>query len=314
MLPLTFFLKKSHLIKTINTNRGWPDSPWIHPNGTEFWFMYSRYNYYPWIFSGGVDDPVFNGGIRPGHHVNDSNPWADSDIYYSVKTGNSWGIPINWGGNDYLEDACAMKVDAFGDFSTRIYYNKDFGDNGQEICYSEWNGSSWGAPTRLGITHEPGSHDQNPHVYNDHTVCVYTSNRSGGYGGNDLWISTREANGWWTTPTNLGNTINTALNEDQYFIHQGLNQIIFNRESNFYSTWYNSNTGQFATPTLIDIKDEYGNSMPYVGEASMTDDGLQLYFAQPMPPDKLVIKYCTRPNTSASWSNAAFIDLPLDEN
>ena len=41
---------------------------------------------------------------------------------------------------------------------------------------------------------------------------VFASNREGGFGGYDLYYSSKE-NGKWTTPVNMGEVINSEYNE-----------------------------------------------------------------------------------------------------
>jgi Tol biopolymer transport system component len=47
----------------------------------------------------------------------------------------------------------------------------------------------------------------------DEQYLIVTSNRPGGYGQTDLYVSFRAANGGWEPRINLGDTINTAETE-----------------------------------------------------------------------------------------------------
>src|SRR5690606_16596292 len=47
----------------------------------------------------------------------------------------------------------------------------------------------------------------------------FSSNRPGGRGGFDIYVSERDANGQWGRPSNLGPTINTRGDEMTPFIH-----------------------------------------------------------------------------------------------
>ena len=42
----------------------------------------------------------------------------------------------------------------------------------------------------------------------DESYVIFSSNRSGGYGGNDIYISFRKTDGTWTKAINLGPEIN----------------------------------------------------------------------------------------------------------
>ena len=66
--------------------------------------------------------------------------------------------------------------------------------------------------TNLGpIVNGPDS-DFGPIVTADGNALYFTSDRPGGFGGQDIWMS-RRANGEWTAPVNLGDQINTKYNE-----------------------------------------------------------------------------------------------------
>src|SRR6476661_4306254 len=52
--------------------------------------------------------------------------------------------------------------------------------------------------------------DQAPLLSKDERTLYFTSNRLGGSGGEDIWVSTRKArNSAWRTPVNLGPTVNS---------------------------------------------------------------------------------------------------------
>ena len=53
----------------------------------------------------------------------------------------------------------------------------------------------------------------------DGQIIVFTSDRPGGYGGKDIYISYKLPDGSWGTPINLGPNINTDLDEDSPFLH-----------------------------------------------------------------------------------------------
>jgi Tol biopolymer transport system component len=60
------------------------------------------------------------------------------------------------------------------------------------------------------------SDDTRPNVRKDGLEVVFDSTRVGGFGGPDIWTSTRPSDvAAWTTPVNLGATINTAATESR---------------------------------------------------------------------------------------------------
>jgi outer membrane protein OmpA-like peptidoglycan-associated protein len=60
--------------------------------------------------------------------------------------------------------------------------------------------------------------DSHPSISPDGTTLYFASDRPGGFGNTDLWTSTRDANGVWSEPANLGPVLNTSCNEMTPFI------------------------------------------------------------------------------------------------
>jgi hypothetical protein len=57
-----------------------------------------------------------------------------------------------------------------------------------------------------------------PSLSPDGSTLYFVSDRSGGYGGKDVWASERLSNGKWSTPYNMGKDINTSQDEETPFI------------------------------------------------------------------------------------------------
>ena len=66
-------------------------------------------------------------------------------------------------------------------------------------------------PVNLGsVVNSPYS-DSSPNISSDGLTLIFSSSRPGGEGDRDLWQSTRATSANpWTTPVNLGPTINTT--------------------------------------------------------------------------------------------------------
>ena len=61
----------------------------------------------------------------------------------------------------------------------------------------------------------------------DGKTLYFASNRSGGYGGLDIYKSEKTAKGLWGRPQNLGKDVNTKFNEDAPFIHPDKRTLFF---------------------------------------------------------------------------------------
>jgi hypothetical protein len=86
------------------------------------------------------------------------------------------------------------------------------------LYFAENKNGNWGNIREFEYN-DKDSNTIEPSFNSDATILYFSSNRTGGYGGFDLY-SSRYVNGKWTAPENLGPRINTTKNELYPFIHQ----------------------------------------------------------------------------------------------
>jgi Tol biopolymer transport system component len=69
-----------------------------------------------------------------------------------------------------------------------------------------------------------------PHLRMDGRELVFSSNRSGTLGGQDVWISTRDSvQDPWSTPINLGAAVNTPAAETRPSLSWDARALLFGR-------------------------------------------------------------------------------------
>lgn len=103
-----------------------------------------------------------------------------------------------------------------------LYYtlcNSPEGFGSCDIYYSFKIGDQWTYPENAGRNINSGNWDSQPSVSADGNQLYFTSNRPGGLGGADIYISTLDAEGYWQKPENAGPVINTAEDDKSPFIH-----------------------------------------------------------------------------------------------
>ena len=103
-----------------------------------------------------------------------------------------------------------------GDYKELYFTRCEAGKREKKGCiimYSKKSGDSWSEPKNLEILPDSmvAAH---PAVSADGLTMYFVSNISGGYGGKDIWVTTRSGAGSeWSTPINPGPDINTPGNE-----------------------------------------------------------------------------------------------------
>ncbi len=136
------------------------------------------------------------------------------DIYYSKKLNDgSWESPVNPGMplNSPAHDA----IVGLSPDGQQLYIYKDEG--GGDIFMSKLNGTIWDKPTRLSKEINSDYHESSASFSFDYLTIYFVSDKPGGYGGHDIYKSTKDASGKWTDPVNLGGDINTPYEEASIF-------------------------------------------------------------------------------------------------
>lgn len=88
--------------------------------------------------------------------------------------------------------------------------------------------STWSKPRKLGSLINTASDDASPFLSRDGKTLIFESDRSGGAGKGDLWISTRnDINTPWSEPVNMGTNVNSTQSEGLATLSADGLQLIF---------------------------------------------------------------------------------------
>lgn len=127
------------------------------------------------------------------------------------------GEPLNT-----LSQEAAQMISADGHylFLTRCDNKSENGwtQGGCDLLMAYTADSIWSVPQSFGATINTPAYEGMACLSPDNRELYFTSDREGGYGGLDIWVS-RFENGLWELPRNMGPGINTAGNETAPFIH-----------------------------------------------------------------------------------------------
>lgn len=148
------------------------------------------------------------------------------DIFISIKKGDSaYSEPVgikslNTKGND-----AAVALSPDGNTMFTFSSNNDEGD----LFMSTLNGTEWSKPVRLNKNINTEAWEGSCSITSDGRKLYFASERPGGIGGRDLYVS-EKINGDWGPAKNLGPEINTVHDEDAPFIHPDGITLFFSSE------------------------------------------------------------------------------------
>lgn len=101
----------------------------------------------------------------------------------------------------------------------RLLKYQDDGFGFGDIFESVLVGKEWSEPVSLGDVINSEHHESSASIAPDGRTIYFVSDRPGGIGGRDIWVSTKDDEGNWSTAENLGNRVNSNKDEESVFIH-----------------------------------------------------------------------------------------------
>ena len=197
-------------------------------------------------------DPVFNDYYE--------------DIYYSTKQADGqWsqakniGEPINTADHDAIS---GLSIDG----SKLIIYlgNKNNGD----LFESQLSGDKWGKPQDFGKNINTDKFHESSASYSlDGKAVYFISDKPGGNGDRDIYVSYRDEKGKWSKAENLGAVVNTEFGEEGVFMHPDGKTLYFSSQG------HNSIGGYDIFKSILDEKTKKWSMPENIGyPVNTTDD------------------------------------------
>jgi hypothetical protein len=171
-----------------------------------------------------------------------SEPFYDA-ILYSTRNNNQWSVPVNM--NEILKvdrDFFPTSLSADGK-DLYLYSSVDYDGN---IYISRFENGTWSVPVMLNPNINTKFWESHATVSHNNRKLYFTSNRKGGFGGLDIYVSERDSSGDWGTSVNLGSVINTPFNEETPFLSKDDKTLFFSSRGHFnmggYDVFYSTIT------------------------------------------------------------------------
>jgi len=146
------------------------------------------------------------------------NQQRQEDVFQSEFKNGEWQTAQPLDNINTDDNEGSAYISANGQF---IVFNRrsEEGFGNHDLYFSEKQGTTWSDPVNMGPLVNSKYWEAQPSLSADGQLLYFTSNRPGGQGGYDIWLTYRRSNGEWAKPVNLGKEINTPLDDETPFYH-----------------------------------------------------------------------------------------------
>ncbi len=160
--------------------------------------------------------PESIGGLQNEFKVADKYGSYFEDVFQAVQIDGQWTkpLPINNVNTNSHDGAIALSADGF-----YLFVYRDSGDDHGDIYMSNSLSGEWSFPQKLRGEVNSYSWEGSCSMTANGKYLYFSSERGGGFGGKDIYRATLLPDSTWGNVVNLGDSINTALDDDAPFIH-----------------------------------------------------------------------------------------------
>lgn len=190
-------------------------------------------------------------------------------VFISNQTSNGdWSTPKNITLDLQVDGNCSTLSLSYD--GAELYLFKDDNHDGN-IYVSRLKNGKWSPMNKLNKNINSESYETHASISFDGKYLYFTSNRKGGYGDLDIYVSERTTGDDWGVPRNLGPSINTSLNENTPFLSTDGTMLYFSSEG------HNNIGGYDIFISQLSSKEEWSTPINLGYPINTTDDNL-FYF------------------------------------
>jgi outer membrane protein OmpA-like peptidoglycan-associated protein len=206
------------------------------------------------------------------------------DIYIAEKNNNIWDVAAPMFDEKSDDNTASATISQDGKSAILTICNEKMGSFGScDLYYSNFELSKWSQPINIGNSINTAAWESQPNISNNGKTLIFSSNRKGSIGGNDLWISYKNINNRWSKPENLSTNINSKGNEESPFLHPDGKTLFFRSTGHigmgnfdlFYSR-YDEKTKKWSMPENLGYPI---NTEGQEGSLFVDRDGVTCFFA-----------------------------------
>jgi tetratricopeptide (TPR) repeat protein len=174
-------------------------------------------------------------------------------VMFSQLIDEKWSAPINI--TPDLQTDGDFYISCLSSDGKLLFLSKDDNYN-SDIYTSSFNGIIWTPIYKLNKNINTKYWESHGYISEDGTQLIFASDRPGGFGGLDLYVSNK-VDGDWGPAENLGPEINTRFNEDRSFLINDGKTLFFSSQGHYNIGGYDifrsdlQKDGKWSTPVNL---------------------------------------------------------------
>lgn len=216
-----------------------------------------------------------------------ARPMPQEDFYISQKKDSIWQKGVEMTALNTDENEGAHCISADGRVLIFTGCNRPDGLGNCDLYISILTNGAWSKPKNMGSTVNSARWEGQPTLSADGQALYFSSDRAGGRGGKDIWVSCRNTKGYWAVPEVLDSIVNTAWDEQTPFMHPDGQTLYFTSDGH---------AGMGGNDIFLTRKDAKGlwtmpknlgypiNTKGYEAALTVSLDGKTAYFSKNIAP------------------------------
>ena len=148
------------------------------------------------------------------------------DLYQTNYVNGAWTPPVNMGkpiNSDDHDATAGLSPDG-----QKLYVYRP--THGGDLFECQLKGAVWTDPERMNKNINSDGHESSVSLSFDGKKLYFISDKEGGLGNRDIWVSNMDPKGKWGPSTDIGAPINTMYGEEGVFVHPDGKTIYFSSQ------------------------------------------------------------------------------------
>ncbi len=249
------------------------------------------YDDYAPIVSPGRENTIYFSSIREANTggLRDAEGLGDeilgtykSDIYSSQMVNGEWTSIRPF--SNLINSSRNDQILGFSEDATVLYYYKGYHPTKDGAIFTDTLRTTEAIvfPTEFSSPVKIKKGDTDPFFFND-DIILFASDREGGYGGLDIYVTRRLTGGFWTRPENLGPQVNSPFDEKAPFLTKNGRTLFYSSNNNLsmggfdiFKSDYLDSSKEWTSPQNVGTPiNSAGDELNF----SISKDGLKSYFS-----------------------------------